>query len=192
MLAIPDFTPEQFHQFLLWLHPDSDQAAQKHETIRGGLYRFFARRNYYDPDYLVDVTLSRVIAKIETIELHENVTQVGYIRGFAEHIYREALRHNKEDQLDPIADQNKFSQPESPDYSVQEQETSCLHECLAKLKPEDRELLQKYYAPNRDRRELSRQRMAEEMGLTIDNLRVKVMRRREKLRTCLSGCKKNI
>ncbi len=179
MLAIPDFTLEQFQQFLLWLHPELDQAAQKHETIRGGLYRFFARRNYYDPDYLVDVTLSRVIAKIETIELRENVTQIGYIRGFAEHVYREALRHNKEEQLDPVADQNKFSQPESPDDSVQNQETSCLHECLAKLKPEDRELLQKYYAPNRDRRELSRQRMAEEMGLTIDNLRVKVMRRRE-------------
>ena len=192
MLAIPDFTPEQFQQFLLWLHPEMEQAAQRHETIRGGLYRFFAQRNYYDPDYLVDVTLCRVIAKIETMELRENVTQTGYIRGFAENVYREALRHNKEEQLDPDSDQNKFIQPESPDYSVQEQETSCLHECLAKLKLEDRELLQKYYAPNRDRKESSRQRMAEEMGLTIDNLRVKVMRRREKLRTCISGCRKKI
>ena len=192
MLAIPDFTPEQFYQFLLWLHPDSDQAAQKHETIRGGLYRFFAQRNYYDPDHLVDVTLSRVIAKIDSIELRENVTQTGYIRGFAENVYREALRHNKEEQLDPVSDQNKFSQPEPPDYSVQEQETSCLNECLAKLKPEDCELLQKYYAPNRDRRESSRQRMAEELGLTIDNLRVKIMRRREKLRTCISGCRRKL
>lgn len=190
MLAIPDCTPEQFQQFLYWLHPDEEQAALRHETIRGGLYRFFAQRDYHDPDHLVDVTLGRVIAKIETLELRNNVTQTGFIRGYAENVYHEALRHNKEEQLDPIFDQNKYSQPEPPDYSIQDRDLSCLHECLDKLPPEDSRLLKKYFTPNRDRRQISRQRMAEEMGLTIDNLRVKVMRRREKLRTCITGCKK--
>ena len=190
MLAIPDCTPEQFQLFLLWLHPEMDQAAEKHETIRAGLYRFFAQRNYHDCDHLVDVTIGRVIAKIETIHLHSNVTQSGYIRGYAQHVYLEALRHNKEEQLDPVNDQNKFSQPELLDPLTPEQDLSCHQQCLAKLKPEDIELLRKYYAPNRDRRESSRQKMAEEIGVTIDNLRVKVMRRREKLKTCVAGCQK--
>ncbi len=190
MLAIPDCTPEQFQKYLLWLHSDEDQAAQKHETIRGGLARFFAQKDYHDPDHLVDVTLGRVIAKIEIVELDENVTQARFIRGYAQNVYLEAHRQIKEEQLDPILDQNKFTQPTPPDDSEKENDLSCLDQCFNQMKPEDCTLLKKYFSVNRDQRDSHRLRLAVELGITSENLRVRVMRRSAKLRTCLVGCKK--
>ena len=69
----------------------------------------------------------------------------------------------------------------------QEHRARCFRCCLQRFPQSDKELFLKYYSLGSGAA-VSRQRLAESLGMTITALRVKINRMREKLENCVRRC----
>ncbi|HWP42680.1 MAG TPA: sigma factor-like helix-turn-helix DNA-binding protein, partial [Blastocatellia bacterium] len=64
----------------------------------------------------------------------------------------------------------------------------CLEECMQKLPPETRRLIISYYEGEEGAKIENRRRLAEQMDLSVNSLRIRLHRLRERLERCVSGC----
>jgi DNA-directed RNA polymerase specialized sigma24 family protein len=80
--------------------------------------------------------------------------------------------------------------PPEPDVDVEAKERtySCLEKCLDKLSPSSRRMIEQYYAENKRAKIDLRRRIAAELGIGLSTLRLRALRVREKLQTCIEQC----
>jgi DNA-directed RNA polymerase specialized sigma24 family protein len=64
----------------------------------------------------------------------------------------------------------------------------CLERCLDELAPEDRSLVLAYEEGEKQARIQNRRRLAAELGITINALRIKVYRLHQQLEKCIELC----
>lgn len=179
---------DQFDRLLNWLSPDLALAGSEYEQIRAGLERYFRFRGCSDPLELADKTISRVTAKLDQMEIAPDVSKINVFYGFAVNIYHEFLAgtRNREIQLDPdlLADQV------SP---AAEQEINpaliCLRHCLSVLKSDEKQLILQYYRAQGAEKKKFRRELAEELGITMNNLHVRVYRIKNTLKKCVEKCR---
>jgi DNA-directed RNA polymerase specialized sigma24 family protein len=69
-----------------------------------------------------------------------------------------------------------------------EREMNCLEACLGKLPPETQRLIISYYDWEDGKKIPSRKRLAAELGLSLNSLRIRAHRIREELEKCATGC----
>jgi DNA-directed RNA polymerase specialized sigma24 family protein len=74
------------------------------------------------------------------------------------------------------------------DSAVNEQTYACLDKCVAKLTPHAREIIEQYYAADRRAKINLRKRIAAAFGISNSNLRLRALRIRTKLQTCIEQC----
>jgi len=74
------------------------------------------------------------------------------------------------------------------DVEAKEQMHLCLDRCLDKLAPYSRQLIEKYYTENKQAKIDLRRRIARELGIKSTTLRLRALRIREKLQTCIEHC----
>lgn len=168
---------EDFDALLAWLDSDREQAGIKYEQIRSRLIKIFTGRGCVDPEELADETINRVTSKLSEIQSEFTGDQARYFFGVANKVYLEYLRR-------------KPPQPPLPptDSSRAELEFRCLERCIEHLTEEDRALLLKDYGAKGRTQAERRKVLAEELGISLNALRIRVYRIRTALKECIEKC----
>ena len=172
-------TRERFSSFLDWLCPDKERAGEEYERLRFRLRTFFLHRRCSYADELADETINRVILK-NPAEIVEN--KIAYFYGVARNVYRESLRKER-----PHVDLDEVSiaaaAPEEPSFSQE-----CLDKCLAELSAENRALVLDYFSEARQAKIELRRRISATLKTSQTGLRMKVMRIKKTLKSCVQEC----
>lgn len=168
-----------FSNFLEWLSPDMERAGEEYERLRFRLCTFFSQRQCSFADELTDETINRVALKAaeETIE-----SKIAYCYGVAKNVYREWLRKQRT-HLDIDEVQIAAKAPEEPSFP-----SECLDKCLLELSPESRSLLLDYFSEEKAAKIDLHQRISESLKMTQTALRMRVMRAKQKLKSCVEQC----
>jgi DNA-directed RNA polymerase specialized sigma24 family protein len=176
--AIKEVTQEKFEAFLHWLSPEKDKAGEEYERLRFRLTTFFAARNCRFPEDLADETINRVIIKSNELTI-EN--KLAFCYGTAKNVFLESLR--KEKNHINIDDIEIAAKPVEPQFA-----DKCLEKCLGKLSTENRTLIIDYFSESKSAKITLREKISETLGITQTNLRMKVVRIKQKLKKCLIEC----
>ncbi|HXQ37351.1 MAG TPA: hypothetical protein VN843_25300 [Anaerolineales bacterium] len=168
---------EAFDALLDWLDSDREQAGIKYEQIRSRLIKIFTGRGCIDPEELADETINRVTRKLNDIQNEFTGDPARYFFGVANMIHMEYLR--KKTPQPP---------PPPPDSERAELEYRCLERCIAGLSEEDRALLLKDYGAKGRTQAERRKALAEELGISLNALRLRVFRIRVALKECIEKC----
>jgi DNA-directed RNA polymerase specialized sigma24 family protein len=169
---------EDFDALLAWLDSDRGQAGIKYEQIRSSLIKIFTGRGCTDAEELADETINRVIRRIKDIQDEFKGDPARYFFGVAKMVYMEYLRR-------------KPPQPPSippPDTARVELEYRCLERCIERLNEEDRALLLREYGSKGRTQAERRKALADELGITLNALRIRVFRIRAALKECIEKC----
>jgi DNA-directed RNA polymerase specialized sigma24 family protein len=171
-------TQESFDALLDWLDENRETAGRKYETIRHRLIRLFVNRGCGDAEDLADLTITRVVTRLPDVADHYVGEKINYFCGVARNVYLES-RRRKEIATDALP------QPlaERPD-PVRE----CLRQCLDELPAEQRDLVLDYYVYEKRAKIDHRKRLAEELGITANALRLRAHYVRVELEKCVRRC----
>ena len=169
---------DEFDRFLSWLHPDREEAGKEYEKIRRKLVYYFIGRGCADPEDLADETINRVVRLVQEIADTYVGERAPFFYKVAGYVRLELCKP-----APPPAP------PPPPDPAhIKELRDKCLEDCLKRLPPDDAELVMQYVKEDR-RAKIERHReMADERGLTLNALRLRIHRILERLRPCVKDC----
>jgi DNA-directed RNA polymerase specialized sigma24 family protein len=172
-------TQESFDALLAWLDPNRDVAAKKYETIRTRLIKIFSCRGCLEAEDLADETINRVTSKLP--EIHETFSgePARYFYGVGNKIHLEYSRRKPRSM--PL-------EPAQENRDEVEREYQCLERCLDKLTPDSRELVLEYYREEKQAKIVHRRRLAEQLGIAVNALRIRAHRIRASLQDCVRNC----
>ena len=162
--------------------------ASAYQDLRLRLYKYFVWKGCpgLKADRLADETIDRVASKLETGVEIESIPS--YSCETARYVFLEFLRSDKEiaagDELPEIP-----YEPEDPDEG--DPRIPCLRECLSESPEvsEDRKLILGYYGGlGSEKLKTERKRLAKEMGLSSNALKVRACRLRIRLEKCVTKC----
>ena len=166
-----------FDQLLSWLGPNPEMAGQKYEIIRQKLIRLFTSKHCDFPEDLADKTFDRVARRLSQIRQHYVGNPLNYFLGVARKIYLEYLRSISTKRLPSLP---------APEEGMEEL-FAHLEDCINQLPPEERELILAYYQENGRSKIDHRKKLAEELGIPLSALRLRVHRIVSRLRKKLIG-----
>ena len=173
-------TQEAFDQLLVWLDPNRDQAGKKYEDIRLRLIKIFTCRGCAEADNLADETINRVTSKVQTLVADYTGDPALYFYGVAHRVHLEYCRRKPTPVVSP---------PPPVEHSDEiEQEYDCLEQCMQRLKPDNRELVLQYYQEEKQAKINNRKRLAEQLGIALNALRIRAHRIRATLQQCVQSC----
>lgn len=186
-------TPEAFRKLLAWLGADAAPGEEAYLEIRRRLVAYFDRKNCLTPDELADETLNRVARRLEeeTAITGEAPAQYCYI--VARYVFLEYWRgaQRNETPLDAthqqLADEN-LNLLAAEAAGAREKLLNCLEECTAKLDPQHRDLIVRYYVGEQRAKIENRRALAAELGLSVNALSIRACRIRDKLEACVHKC----
>jgi DNA-directed RNA polymerase specialized sigma24 family protein len=170
------------------LAADREVAGRRYEALRGRLVFLFRSRGCAYPEELADEALDRVGRRLAGgVEI---LDVVGYTVGVAQHLAQEARRRDLRSQpFDDAAAPGRAPDPdEAEDELAAARRLRCLECCLGKLAPDDRQLLVSYMQDQGATRIRARARMAEEMAIGMNALRIRVHRLRAGLERLVRSC----
>lgn len=182
-------TSAAFELLLARLDEDRELAGAQYELLRQKLTRFFEWRDIPDPEDQVDEVLNRLARRIEAGEVIEDIS--GFVYGIARKLMLEHHRKLRT-QATALADL-----PLLPDVDPREKphrlpgdpRIDCIAYCLQTLPRTERELLLEYYEEVDSRYQVEqRQTIAENLGISVNVLRTRIHRIREKLELRVAEC----
>ena len=181
--AIP---PESFEEILAWLNPDREVAATMYVQLRHDLSKIFTYRACADPEGLTDEVFDRVAKKVRDVrQTYEGDPRL-YFRAVANNLVKEDLKKAKTrvslEGVDPPEQKTTETAEESADIE------DCLQSCLKNLSTENRKLIVSYYAKEKQAKIDNRSELAQQLGVSVETLRVKVYRIRISLQECIERC----
>jgi DNA-directed RNA polymerase specialized sigma24 family protein len=174
-------TAEAFEALLARLDPDRERAGERYEVIRHKLIRLFDWRGCEDPEDLADETINRVARRLaEGVQLGVS-DPYSYCCGVAHLVFKEVCRNRDRErrrmEAEPAVPLAVFPEPE------EDERYDALRGCLGRLPPNPRSLLLRYYEG--EDRIRGRRRLAEELGIPLNALRIRVHRVRRAVEDCL-------
>jgi RNA polymerase sigma factor (sigma-70 family) len=174
-----EYTPSaaSFAKLLEWLSPDRDQGAARYEDIRRKLIRFFVCRGCAEPEDLADTTIDRVNRAIDQPSFQYVGDPTLYFYGVAKKVRLEYIRREAR-----IPESIPPTDNSLPDWRLGE----VLERCLSSLPPSDRQLLLDYYDYEPGEKGSRRQRLAEQLDIPMNALRIRLHRLRNRLRNCIA------
>jgi DNA-directed RNA polymerase specialized sigma24 family protein len=175
---LKELRQEDFDLLLHWLDPDRDRAASLYEKIRWRLIAILASRGCPEAEELADETIDRVSRRV--IDIQE--TYVGdkaiYFLGVMNNVHHEYLKRPRLPRVINTAE----------DVDDKEKIHRCLDNCLEHLAPFSRRLIENYYAEQKRAKIDLRKMIARELGIKSSTLRLRALRIRAKLQTCIEQC----
>jgi RNA polymerase sigma factor (sigma-70 family) len=180
--------PESFDEILAWLNPDRDVAAQMYVQLRHDLAKLFMWGRCADPEGMTDETFDRVAKKVHEVRQSYQGDPRLYFRAVANNLIKENFKKIK-------------TQVSLDDVDLPEQQTietteatadieDCLQSCLRKLDNEKRKLIIAYYAKEKQAKIDYRHELAQQFGISVETLRVRVFRIRAAIEECIESCLK--
>lgn len=154
------------------------------------LTRIFISGGCLDAESLADEVMNRVAVRIDKVVSDYKGDPARCLQGFAEFV---ALEDRKE--RNARIDIEKVEQSilpedrerEEDERRKREREDACLEGCMKEFTGEERALYQGYFQ-NDMKAKLARKKLAEDLGITANALRIKAHRVSRRLRRCLDGC----
>ena len=178
---------ENFEEILAWLDPDREVAATMYVQLRHDLGKIFTYRGCPDPEGLTDEVFDRVGKKVNEVR----PTYVGdprlYFRAVANNLIKENLKRAKTQVSLEEPELREPTTTESDEDNAEDME-ECLRSCLQKLSAENRKLIVNYYAKEKQAKIDHRSELAQQLGISVETLRVKVYRIRVSLQGCIERC----
>ena len=171
--------------------PDRNREAEDRcaEILRKLVF-FFAGRRCANPEDLAMETILRVASKCRDVDVSSYADRVGYFFGVARNVvheeHRSALRESKalESFLREIS-----RTPADPDaWKQAESAQSCLEHCVATLPDHARQLILRYYSNQGAAKVTAHRALADELGKSLNALRIEAHRIRKTLEQCVFGC----
>ena len=173
-------TPEEFERLLAWLGSDSDEAGRKFNTIHARLVKVFASRGCVDAESLADEVCNRIAVRIDTIKTSYSDPLPCFL-GFVENVYREDRRDQQK-----LLNLKEPVRPRPPEEL--EREDECLKRCLGTLNQPEREIFVRYFQDERRTRINNRKKLATELVLTANALRIRAHHLRKEIHHCMVEC----
>ena len=183
--AIP---PESFEEILAWLNPDREIAGTMYVQLRNDLAKIFTFRGCTDPEELTDKVFDRISKKVHELRPKYVGDPRAYFFGVARNVIKEDLKKTKS--RVPLEDADL---PEQKTIEIDAETTAiedCLESCLQKVSMENRKLITAYYAKVKQAKIDHRAELAQQLGIPVETLRVKVYRIRKSLHGCIERCLK--
>jgi len=169
----------QFDQLLAWLDDDREAAGRRYEQIRWRLITIFAARGCTTPEELADETIDRVARRVSDIANEYVGDKARYFFGVANNVHHEYLKQPAAAEIEaPLLDEREDK----------ERVHDCLERCLSRLAVEDRAMLLRYFSQEKRAKAELHRAMADEMGISINTLRLRILRLKQKLQPCVERC----
>ena len=179
--------PKSFDEILDWLDPDRELAGEMYVQLRHDLAKMFQWRGFVDPEELTDDVFDRVSSKVYEVRPNYEGDPRNYFRAVANNVIKEQLKKIKTRVSLEGVDQ---AQPETQVDDEAENMDECLQSCLQDLSNEKRELILAYYAKEKQAKIDHRSELANQLGISVQTLRVNVYRIRASLQKCIQNCLK--
>ena len=166
-----------FERLLHFLGPDSHIACRKYESIRAQLIGMFRARRCVFAEDLADVTFERVAHRLANLTYKFTGDPARYFCGVARKIYLEYLRELKNNKVRATC-----WQPTTIDNSESENMLERLDKALSMIPNADRQLILTYYAWNEEKKIDHRRALANQLGIGLNALRLRVFRIRKEIK----------
>lgn len=184
MRRTSEIPSESFDHILAWLNPDREKAAEIYLDLRRALVKIFAWNRCVDPEGLTDETFDRVARQvdylIDTFQGNPKLFFYGVARNLIKEHQKKAKSYISIDDVDVPAEAPQLIDDE--DAEVREE---CLRDCLKELTRDKRDLILAYYAKEKQPKIEDRARIAQQIGVSIETLRVRMCRIRASLEECI-------
>ena len=181
-------TQEAFERLLDWLDSDRDRAGKKYESVRLRLIKIFTCRGCTEAEDLADETINRVTAKVQEVAENYSGDPALYFYGVSQKVHLEYLRKYQKKQADVAVDSATLNlAPITLDDDI-EPEYECLERCLDHLPSDNRKLVVEYYQQEKQAKIEHRKRLATELGIAVNALRIRAHRIRLVLQRCVLDC----
>ena len=178
-------TPEAFEKLLARLSSDRNEAGERYEVIRLKLLRFFEWRCCVLPDDRVDETFNRVMRRIDEGQTIENL--MAYFYETARFIFMESLKE-KSRTAAIVENIPTIAPPIDPEPPNDEPRERCFDDCLRSIPVESRKLILGYYDYEKNEKIGRRKKLAIELDLPMNALRIRAHRIRRGLEKCVKTC----
>ena len=183
--------PDGFDEILAWLNPNRELAAAMYVQLRHDVARIFLWNRCSDPEGLTDEVFDRVARKVHNLRQTYNGDPRLFFYGVARNLVKETAKKVKTytsfDDAGVTLRARLQVEVDEEEESVQARE-HCLQLCLNELNGEQRRLILEYYAMDEQGTIPHRVRIARQLGLSIETLRVRVYRIRVTLEECIERC----
>ena len=173
---------EHFDNFLQWLDSDRERAGEKYNEIRRSLMKIFSWKGCSDAEFLADQTLDRVMSRVPELRKTYSGNPNSYIYAVAKRVLSEHSRTRSVQLEDSVAVSHGTTDAQN------EQMYDCMKRCLSNLNPSSRDLILSYYREEHTKKLSHRKDLAENLGISLDQLRVRMYRIRKTLDTCVKAC----
>ena len=188
-----------FDALLAALAGDREQAAERFETIRARLVKFFEWRGCADARERADETIDRVARRLADGGTFTTNDPYTFFYSVATNVLREYWRspERKAQPLDAVQPARVVVDPISEAAQAdarheRERQMDCLSRCLAELPPESRSLMVRYHLDATGGHAGARARLAESLGIPLNALRIRAFRIRQALERCVVKCQAGI
>ena len=178
-------TPQSFEKLLAAFDADPAKAGKIYEQVRVKLLRYFEWNGVADADRYADVTLDRVMRRLDEGEIVANI--MPYIFTVASFVKREAWK--EEERLRKAEAEIKKTAEVTQHPVVSENPRQfCFDRCLNTLPVETRKLMLDYYSEEGSAKIRLRKEMAKRLGIEMNALRIRAHRIRTGLESCVKNC----
>lgn len=193
-----ELTREAFQGLLARLDPDPLRAGQQYEHIRRSLVTFFECRGSRSAEDHADETINRVARRLAEGKEMYVANPASYFYGVARNILKEEWEKAKQmpAELDTLPAIKHLSDDASRVLERElerrrgDRRLECLEHCLQKLTNSDRDLILEYYRGDTNVKIENRKTLSERLGVGLNALRIRALRIRERLESCVKDCEK--
>jgi DNA-directed RNA polymerase specialized sigma24 family protein len=172
------------HHFDALLHAldaDTAPAGLAYRQLHQRLIRFFRLNNASDPEALADEALDRLGRRIGTLQAGDIGSPQAFALGIGRHLLQEDMRRQRRES-EAAAEWAALTLANDGHH---EGLLHALDHCMERMREDQRQLLRSYYQwTGRQKIEHHRQ-LAEELGLTMNAMRNRLMRARAELDKCI-------
>ena len=175
---LKDLRQDDFERLLTWLDSDRERAGQLYEKIRWRLIAILTSRGCTEAEALADETIDRVSRRVADIEATYVGDRAIYFLGVMNNVHHEYLKRPQAPRLVASDD----------DVEKKERIHLCLDNCLSKLAPHARQLIEQYYAENKRAKIDLRKLIARRLQINSSTLRLRALRIRARLQECIQQC----
>jgi len=178
---------EQFDALLQRLATDRELAGKRYEQLRSRLLSLFEYRGCAHAEELADEALDRAARRLQEMgDEFVGSDPARFIYGVAWNVARESFRRRA---VVPLPDRwESTSAAPPPAVEDPERESACLDLCLERLGSSERALVLGYFEGEKRGRIERRSALAEELGISLNALRLKIHRLNGRLRDCVLQC----
>jgi DNA-directed RNA polymerase specialized sigma24 family protein len=183
-------TPSSFQNLLLRLDPTGQDPGRRYEDIRRRLIKFFEWNGCHGAaEDLADTTFDRVTRLLDDGREITSKDIFGFIQGVGRNIAREYKGKIRPVSLEQLPSWNLPRDPTDSDHEIDnEQLFQCFEKCAARLSETDRKLIIEYYVGDKSAKIENRRKLAENLKISPNALRIRAHRIREELESCVGRC----